>query len=48
LAGYLIQSGDARLLDALEVLLEALLSSDRSRMQRFSSTLLRPNLEPQR
>ena len=31
LAGYLIQSGDARLLDALEVLLGALLSADRSR-----------------
>jgi hypothetical protein len=48
LAAYLIQSGDTRLLDALEVLLGALLSSDRSHSDRLSSTLLRPNLDPPR
>ena len=40
LAGYLIQSGDARLLDALEVLLGALLSTDRSHSDGLPSTLL--------
>jgi transcriptional regulator with XRE-family HTH domain len=48
LAAYLIQSGDTRLLDALEVVLGALLSSDRSHSDRLSSTLLRPNPEPHR
>jgi transcriptional regulator with XRE-family HTH domain len=48
LAGYLIQSGDARLLDALEVVLGALLSSDRRHSDDFSSTPLRPNPEPPR
>ena len=48
LAGYLIQSGDSRLLDALEVLLGALLSSDRSHSDHLSSTLLRPDPEPPR
>jgi DNA-binding Xre family transcriptional regulator len=38
LAGYLIQSGDTRLLDALEVLLGALLSSHRGRSQRLPPT----------
>jgi hypothetical protein len=48
LAGYLIQSGDARLLDALEVLLAALLSTDRSHLDRLPSTLPRPTPEPPR
>jgi len=48
LAGYLIQSGDARLLDALEVLLGALLSTDRSHSDRLPSTLARPTPEPPR
>ena len=48
LAGYLIHSGDARLLDALEVLLGALLSTDRSHSERLSSTLPRPTSEPPR
>jgi hypothetical protein len=46
LAGYLIQSGDNRLLDALEVVLGALLGSDLSYTQRLSSSLLRPSPEP--
>ena len=46
LAGYLIQSGDTRLLDALEVLLGALLSTDRSHSDRLLSTPLEPNPEP--
>ena len=46
LAAYVIESGDARLLDALEVLLGALLASDQSHYQRISSTLPRPNPEP--
>jgi DNA-binding XRE family transcriptional regulator len=33
LAGYLIQSGDARLLDAMEVVLGGLLNSDKRRIQ---------------
>ena len=48
LAGYLIQSGDARLLDALEVLLGALLSTDRSHSDGLLSTLPRPTPEPPR
>jgi len=48
LAAYLIRSGDTRLLDALEVVLGALLSSDRSHSDHFSSTFLRPNPEPPR
>jgi len=48
LAGYLIQSGDARLLDALEVLLGALLSTDRSQLDRLPSSLPRPTAEPPR
>jgi len=48
LAGYLIQSGDARLLDALEVLLGALLSTDRSRSKRLPSIMPRPIPEPPR
>jgi DNA-binding XRE family transcriptional regulator len=47
-AGYLIQSGDTRLLDALEVVLGALLGSDRSHSDFLSSTALRPEPEPQR
>jgi transcriptional regulator with XRE-family HTH domain len=48
LAGYLIQSGDTRLLDALEVLLGALLSTDRSHSDRLPSTLPWPSPEPAR
>jgi DNA-binding XRE family transcriptional regulator len=48
LAAYLIQSGDTRLLDALEVVLGALLSSDRGHSDPLSSTLLRPNPESAR
>jgi hypothetical protein len=48
LAGYLIQSGDTRLLDALEVLLEALLSSHRSPSERLASISPQPNPEPSR
>jgi hypothetical protein len=36
LAGYLIQSGDRRLLDALEVVLGALLNSDTSQPEQLS------------
>ena len=46
LAGYLIQSGDNRVLDALEVVLGALLASDLSYSQRLSSNLPRPGPEP--
>jgi transcriptional regulator with XRE-family HTH domain len=47
LAGYLIHSGDARLLDALEVLLGALLSASRSPSYRsIPSIMTRPSLEP--
>jgi len=46
LAGYLIQSGDARLLDALEVLLGSLLSADRTLSDRLPSTPLPPAPEP--
>ena len=46
LAGYLIQSGDTRLLDALEVLLGALLNTDRSGSDRLPLTPLQPNPEP--
>jgi DNA-binding Xre family transcriptional regulator len=48
LAGYLIQSGDARLLDALEVLLGALLSADRSHTDHLPATPPRPTPEPPR
>jgi transcriptional regulator with XRE-family HTH domain len=48
LAGYLIQSGDARLLDALEVLLGALLNTGRSHPDRLPSTLPRPTPKPPR
>ena len=41
-AGYLIQSGDTRVLDALEVLLGALLGSPRSPSERPLSTSLPP------
>jgi DNA-binding XRE family transcriptional regulator len=46
LVGYLIQSGDNRVLDALEVVLGALLGTDLSDSQRLSSNLLRPGPEP--
>jgi len=48
LAGYLIQSGDRRLLDALEVLLGGLVSNHPNQLLRPSPTLLRPSLEPHR
>jgi transcriptional regulator with XRE-family HTH domain len=48
LASYLIQSGDARLIDALEVLLGALLCSGRNLSDRLPSTLSRPTPEPPR
>jgi len=48
LAGYLIQSGDARLLDALEVLLGALLSTDRNHSDGLASTLPPATPEPPR
>ena len=46
LAGYLIQSGDRRLLDALEVVLGAMLSNDATQANRLASTLLPPTPEP--
>jgi len=48
LAGYLIQSGDRRLLDALEVVLGALLSSDTSQPGRFTPYLAPPKPESPR
>jgi len=49
LAGYLIQSGDRRLLDALEVVLGAMLSNDMTQSSRLASTLFPPGPEaPQR
>jgi DNA-binding XRE family transcriptional regulator len=48
LAAYLIQSGDTRLLDALEVVLGALLSSDRSHSDRLSPIPAPSNPEPSR
>jgi DNA-binding Xre family transcriptional regulator len=48
LAAYLIQTGDTRLLDALEVVLGALLSSNRGHSDRLSPTPLRPNPDPPR
>jgi DNA-binding XRE family transcriptional regulator len=46
LAGYLIQSGDRRLLDALEVVLGAMLSNDPSQSNRLGSALVPSNPEP--
>jgi len=48
LAGYLIQSGDARLLDALEVVLGAMLRNDSSQASRLASAFLPPGAEPPR
>jgi transcriptional regulator with XRE-family HTH domain len=48
LAGYLIQSGDRRLLDALEVVLGALLNSDASQSDRLVPYLAPPSPEPAR
>ena len=48
LAGYLIQSGDKRLLDALEVILGALLGTDPNQSKRLTSTLLPPSPEAHR
>lgn len=48
LAGYLIQSGDARLLDALEVLLGALLNTDRRRSDCLPSSMPQPTPQPPR
>ena len=46
LAGYLIQSGDRRLLDALEVVLGAMLSNGASQPSRLPSTFPPPSPEP--
>ena len=48
LAGYLIQSGDRRLLDALDVVLGALLNSDAGQPDRFSPYLAPPKAESPR
>ena len=48
LAGYLIQSGDRRLLDALDVFLGALLNSDSSQPDRFRPYLAPPGPQPPR
>jgi DNA-binding XRE family transcriptional regulator len=48
LAGYLIQSGDRRLLDALEVVLGALLNSDTSQPEQFSPYPVAPVPESRR
>ena len=48
LAGYLIQSGDRRLLDALEVVLGALLTSVASQPERFTPYLAPPKPESPR
>jgi len=46
LAGYIIQSGDKRLLDALEVVLGALLSKEASQPKRLASPYREPKTEP--
>ena len=48
LAGYLIQSGDRRLLDALELVLGALLNSDTSQPEQFSPYPVAPVPESRR
>lgn len=48
LAGYLIQSGDRRLLDALEVVLGGLLSNQPNQLPSPTLTLLGPNPVPPR
>jgi transcriptional regulator with XRE-family HTH domain len=48
LAAYLIQSGDQRLLEALEVMLGALLSTDRSHSDHLPPTPMQPIPEPSR
>ena len=48
LAGYLVRSGDARMLDALEVLLGALLSTDRSLSGRLPPIVPQPMSQPPR
>ena len=48
LAGYLIQSGDRRLLDALEVILGGLLSNHPNQLLRPAPTLLGFTPEPRR
>jgi len=48
LAAYLIQSGDQRLLEALEVMLGALLSTDRSHSDHLPPTPTQPIPEPSR
>ena len=45
LAGYIIQSGDKRLLDALEVVLGALLSKEASQPKRLASPYREPKTE---
>ena len=46
LAGYLIQSGDRRMLDALEVVLGAMLNSDARQTERLASHLAPPSPVP--
>jgi hypothetical protein len=46
LAGYLIQSGDKRLLDALEVVLGAMLSKEANHPKRLASPFPQPSVEP--
>jgi transcriptional regulator with XRE-family HTH domain len=48
LAGYIIQTADARLLDALEVVLGGLLSAEGGHFERLPSTLPWPNPDPPR
>jgi transcriptional regulator with XRE-family HTH domain len=46
LAGYIIQSGDKRLLDALEVVLGAMLNKEASQPKRLASPFREPKIEP--
>ena len=46
LAGYIIQSGDKRLLDALEVVLGAMLNKEANQPKRLASPLREPKIEP--
>jgi transcriptional regulator with XRE-family HTH domain len=48
LAGYLIHSGDARLLDTLEMVLGALLSANQSPSYRLPPIMAQPGPEPPR
>jgi len=46
LAGYIIQSGDKRLLDALEVLLGAMLNKEANQPKSLTSPFREPKVEP--